>query len=271
MSGSPPGSYPVPRRNGEPPRYEPHWRVGDGSEWTASPQDQAEYWFREDARMGRGKNYYTTRRSPDALPPGQAFYKERQGLSSNCGKHALNTYFGAPVLTEGDEFRRLDVEYYMTEMGLTARQVRDLKLGSGTDPVVLKYIIDKKVGQGQIGPAWSRNFQINTPAGPPLRAGADADPAAYQRWVEHVDSFPGDRVMVGYSGGSMAHYTTLRRHTDGTWQLLDGKHNRAWVYQNLSGYLSDHGTMNIVVMHQEPGFDFQRHARRRGGGTFGMS
>ena len=270
MSGSPPGSYPVPRRNGEPPRYEPHWRVGDGSEWTASPQDQAEYWFREDARMGRGKNYYTTRRSPDALPPGQAFYKERQGLSSNCGKHALNTYFGAPVLTEGDEFRRLDVEYYMTEMGLTARQVRDMKLGSGTDPMVLKYIIDKKVGQGQIGPAWSRNFQINTPAGPPLRAGADADPAAYQRWVEHVDSFPGDRVMVGYSGGSMAHYTTLRRHTDGTWQLLDGKHNRAWVYQNLSGYLSDHGTMNIVVMHQEPGFDFQRHARRRGG-TFGMS
>ena len=261
MSGSPPGSYPVPRRNGEPPRYEPHWRAGDGSEWTASPEDQAEYWFREDARMGRGKNYYTERRSPDALPPGQAFYKERQGFSYNCGKHALNAYFGAPVLTEGSEFRRLDMEYYMETMGLTAREVRQMQLGGGTDPVVLQYIIAKKVGQGQIGPAWSRNFQINDGATPPLRTGADADPAAYQRWVEHVDSFPGDRVMVGYSSSTTSHFVTLRRHTDGTWQLLDGKQNKAWVYRTLSDYLSDMGTYNLIVMHQEPDFDFQRHGR----------
>ena len=213
--------------------------------------------------MGRGKNYYTERRSPDALPPGQAFYRERQGFSYNCGKHALNTYFGAPVLTEGDEFRRLDTEYFMTTMGLSARQVKEMKLGGGTDPVVLKYIVDKKVGQGQIGPAWSRNLQINEGASPPPRTGAGADPAAYQRWVEHVDSFPGDRVMVSLTGSTAAygHFVTLRRHTDGTWQLLDGKSNGVLIYQTLSAYLSDVGTYNLMVLHQEPGFDFQQHGR----------
>ena len=254
MSGSPPGSYPVPRANGPPPRYPRNWRATDGSVWRASPQDRVDYWFMEDAAMGQGQETFTARRSPDALPPGKAFYREHQGMTLDCGKHALNSYFGGPVLTDGNEFQLLTEDFFAKKLGMTPEAYRALDIGGGADPEIIRHIINDKVQNGQIGPAWSRNFTIQGEGGNPPPMG---DPQ-FQEWVRQTDAFPGDRLMIMNRADydSMAHFFTFRRHTDGTWQLLDSKGETVLVYNKLSDWLMNRQEAVLTFMHQQPGFTF---------------
>lgn len=202
--------------------------------------------------------------SPDPLPPGGSYYRELQDSGEGlCGMHALNALCGGPVIG-GDEYKRLVVDEMLTRLGLPLDDpLRGQFMDDfATDPAISMDVMVKLANEGRVDPSVSR-ATMETGVSIPDAA---ASPQAYREMRARMNSYPGDRLMVGYSGGhgSDAHMVTLRRGTDGSWQVLNSlsaSTHKPQRFDNLTDALASlrlGGTSDgLNIIHLKPEFSFK--------------
>ena len=198
--------------------------------------------------------------SPDPVPAGAPFYRELQHDASGlCGMHAMNAFLGGPVIG-AQEYKDRSIDIALDGLGVPPEeraQFRDiLAKDFASDPSAVHLLLGQLAETGRVGPACARAAAETGVTIPD----ADTSPEAHAESLERIDAFPGDRLMVGYSGGhgAAAHMVALRRDAGGVWQILDSlKASR--VEPKRSERLSeclDALPRGLSIVHVEPGFRF---------------
>ncbi len=196
---------------------------------------------------------FGTELSPDPLPPGRDFYKEKQADSSGlCGMYALNAFCGGPVIGQ-QEYEDAVCTHVAGVIGMTPEDYRAALGGVfSSSPASIAHILSDMAGKERADPSCARvKVEEGLIVPPP-------DTAAHQRMIEKINAFPGDRLMLSYSKGhgSAGHVIALRRDTAGNWRQLN---SLDFVSQkeipNLGDYIT--GLQGVSLIHIEPEFSFK--------------
>ncbi len=196
--------------------------------------------------------------SPDPLPAGEEFYQERQRLGTGgCPVHALNAFFGGPV-TDLYGFQYYAAQRVIEQIGGSHENAMSLVEDSGDPQTIAEYARD--TGKSGMVDARAQNTHLETFR---QTAATDKNTPTEERLQAHYNSFPGDRIMLGFSRpGIGAHILTLRRNQAGEWAFIDSQVNDQPTV-NLGQVLVRHQRNSpLHIIHMEPDFSFA-HADNR--------
>ncbi len=225
------------------PKSAPHDGFVSGAEKT--PQSQTPSFQIRVAQ--KNAQTFHARQTPDPVQAGERFYHERQASNEKgnlSGMHAINAFLGGHVLTRGF-YGHLFAEHLTsrTEMSSGAqaelRQSLAAEPGSGVDHAAHMITVLSRTGGFDPSLARARYRHVAAPQ----------EPRARQEWAARMDSYPGDRLIIGEG----EHLIALRKNADGDWIRIDSRDSRQQRVA-LGGYLAGlRGEIGIVAT--EP-FDF---------------
>ena len=86
----------------------------------------------------------------------------------------------------------------------------------------------------------------------------DTETPAHQQMINRINAFPGDRIILGYSGGhgTSGHFVALRRDAEGKWQEVNSLDyvNKPKNIPDLGKYITQKSGISLI--HAEPDFSF---------------
>ena len=192
--------------------------------------------------------------SPDPVAPGKAFYREKQENSSGlCGMHALNAFCGGPVIGD-NEFLDRTIKFTAPLLGMQPEEYRNMIAGEQFDcsPEAVNQILSDLATDERSDASWK-----NTQVIPSLKI-PDPGTQAHQQMTERINAFPGDRMILGYSGGhgTSGHFVALRRDTEGKWQEVNSLDyvSRPKDIPDLGKYIALKSGVSLI--HAQPDFSF---------------
>lgn len=192
--------------------------------------------------------------SPDPVEPGKAFYREKQkDRSGLCGMHALNAFCGGPVIGSS-EFIDRTVEIAAPLLEMQPEAYRDMIAGDQFDcsPEIVGQILTDLASGERADPAW-KNTRVVTPLNIP-----EPGTPAHRQMTDRINAFPGDRMILGYSGGHGAggHFVALRRDAGGKWQEVNSLDyvTRPKEIPDLGRYITQKSGVSLI--HTEADFSF---------------
>ena len=192
--------------------------------------------------------------SPDPVAPGKAFYREKQKDNSGlCGMHALNAFCGGPVIGKSEFFDRT-VEFTAPRLEMQPEDYRNMIAEEQFDcsPEAVNQILSDLATGERADPSWK-----NTRVIPSLKL-PDSGTPAHQQMADRINTFPGDRLILGYAGGhgSSGHFVALRRDTEGKWQEVNSLDyvNRPKDIPDLGKYITQKSGVSLI--HAEADFSF---------------
>ena len=192
--------------------------------------------------------------SPDPVAPGKAFYREKQKDSSGlCGMHALNAFCGGPVIGKSEFFNRT-VEFTAPRLDMQPEEYRNMIAGERFDcsPEAVGQILSDMASAERADASWNNTRVISS-----LKMPDPATPA-HQQMIDRINTFPGDRLILGYAGGhgSSGHFVALRRDAEGKWQEVNSLDyvNRPKDIPDLGRYITQKSGVSLI--HAEADFSF---------------
>ena len=192
--------------------------------------------------------------SPDPVAPGKAFYREKQKDSSGlCGMHAVNAFCGGPVIGD-NEFLDRTIKFTAPLLGMQPEEYRNMLAGEQFDcsPEAVNQILSDLATGERADTSWK-----NTRVVPSLKI-PDPGTPAHQQMIDRINAFPGDRMILGYSGGhgTSGHFVALRRDTEGKWQEVNSLDyvTRPKEIADLGEYITRKS--GISMIHAEQDFSF---------------